>query len=94
MNTTPLAPPPAPVARRPALLGTPLGWILSLGLAALGAYLLAYHLNHVALALPYLLLMACPLMHLFGHGGHGHGHGHGGHRAQASERAPRESSPP
>lgn len=25
---------------------------------------------------PYLLLLACPLMHLFMHGGHGHG-GHG-----------------
>jgi hypothetical protein len=25
-------------------------------------------------ALPYLLLMACPLMHLFMHGGHGHSH--------------------
>jgi hypothetical protein len=24
---------------------------------------------------PILLLLACPLMHLFGHGGHG-GHGH------------------
>ena len=27
---------------------------------------------------PYLLLLACPLMHLFMHGGHGHGsHGSG-----------------
>jgi hypothetical protein len=26
--------------------------------------------------LPYLLLLACPLMHVFMHGGHG---GHGGH---------------
>jgi len=29
---------------------------------------------------PYLLLLACPLMHLFMHGGHG-GHGHGGQEA-------------
>jgi hypothetical protein len=27
--------------------------------------------------LPWLFLAACPLMHLFMHGGHGHGHGHG-----------------
>jgi hypothetical protein len=29
---------------------------------------------------PYLLLLACPLMHLFMHGGHGHG-GHGSSEA-------------
>jgi hypothetical protein len=36
-------------------------------------YLLTEHLTHVAQALPYLFLLACPLMHLFGHhhGGHG-----------------------
>jgi hypothetical protein len=28
--------------------------------------------------LPYLILLACPLMHLFMH--HGHGHGHKSHR--------------
>lgn len=32
------------------------------------------HTGHVLSALPYLLLMACPLMHLFMHGGHGHSH--------------------
>jgi hypothetical protein len=30
--------------------------------------------------LPYLFLLACPLMHLFMHGGHGHG-GHGSSEA-------------
>ncbi len=29
---------------------------------------------------PYLLLLACPVMHLFMHGGHGHG-GHGSSEA-------------
>jgi hypothetical protein len=42
-----------------------------------GAALIAYdHRVHVISALPYLLLLACPLMHLFmmhGHGGHEHG---------------------
>ena len=52
-------------------LGTPLGWVISLALAALGAYLLLYHTTHILLAVPYLFLLACPLMHLFGHG-HGH----------------------
>lgn len=47
------------------------------GFAAVGAvYLFTAHLTHVSDALPYLLLMACPLMHLFhGHGGH---HDHSG----------------
>jgi hypothetical protein len=37
-----------------------------------GFYLLREHWNQVAGTGPYLLLLACPLMHLFhGHGGHG-----------------------
>lgn len=35
-----------------------------------GFYLLREHWNHVAGAWPYLLLLLCPLMHLFGHRGH------------------------
>jgi hypothetical protein len=38
-------------------------------------FLLTEHLAHVVGALPFLLLLACPLMHVFMHGGHGaHGH--------------------
>jgi Protein of unknown function (DUF2933) len=55
------------------LIRTPLGWALSLILAAVGVYLLATHTGHVLGALPYLLFLACPLMHFFGHGGHKHG---------------------
>lgn len=41
------------------------------------AYLLwSEHRPHVLGVLPYLLLLACPLMHVFMHGGHGHDHGH------------------
>lgn len=41
-----------------------------------GFFLIAEHRAHVVQYLPFLLLLACPLMHLFhGHGGHG---GHGG----------------
>jgi len=43
-----------------------------------GVYLLREHWNHVADNWILLLLLACPLMHLF----HGHG-GHGGHGAKA-----------
>ena len=43
------------------------------GFVAVAAfYLLTEHTAHVMGALPYLILLACPLMHLM----HGHGHGH------------------
>jgi len=43
-----------------------------------GFYLLREHWDHVAGNWVYLLLLACPLMHLFhGHGGHGGQGGHG-----------------
>ena len=45
--------------------------------AIIGAFfLLAEHRAHVLPFLPWLLLPACLLMHMFMHGGHG---GHGGH---------------
>ena len=48
------------------------GWVV---LGSVAAYfLLTQHLAHVMGALPYLLFLACPLMHVFMHHGHGHGH--------------------
>ncbi|MGE5165836.1 MAG: DUF2933 domain-containing protein [Sphingobacteriales bacterium] len=52
-------------------LGSKLGLAFTLALAALGAYLLWTHTGHILLAVPYFLLLLCPLMHLFGHH-HGH----------------------
>ncbi|MFZ2294850.1 MAG: DUF2933 domain-containing protein [Polaromonas sp.] len=56
----------------------------SIGLIVFGAiaayFLLSEHRAHFFGVLPYLLLLACPLMHVFmhhGHGGHGHRHGRG-----------------
>jgi hypothetical protein len=43
-------------------------------------YLLREHWGHVAGLWPYLLLLGCPLMHLF------HGHGHGHHHGASSHR--------
>jgi hypothetical protein len=54
-------------------LGSKLGLAATIVVAALGAYLLWAHTGHVLYAAPYLLLLACPLMHLFGHH-HGHSH--------------------
>jgi len=53
------------------------GSLALLLVTAVGGYLLfTEHRAHVLGALPYLFLLACPLMHLFMH----HGHHHGGHR--------------
>jgi Protein of unknown function (DUF2933) len=54
-------------------LGSKLGLAATIFVAAIGAYLLWTHTGHVLAAAPYLLLLACPLMHLFGHH-HGHSH--------------------
>lgn len=47
-----------------------------------GYFLITEHQAHVFGALPYLLLLACPLLHLF--------HGHGGHGGDS----PKDSKPP
>lgn len=57
-----------------SFLGSSAGLAVCAAVATLGLYLLVYHLNHVLLAVPYLILLACPLMHLM-HRGHHHGHG-------------------
>lgn len=53
------------------------GVVLTVVLAAVSYYLLTVHKEHLALALPYIILLACPLMHIFGHGSHGHHHEEG-----------------
>ena len=53
-------------------LGSQWGLIATLVVAMIGAYLLWTHTGHVLAAVPYLLLLACPLMHVFGHR-HGYG---------------------
>lgn len=56
------------------------GLVLAAFLAIAGYLLWTEHEAHLKAAVPYLpwlFLLACPLMHLFMHGGHG-GHGNGG----------------
>lgn len=43
------------------------GVVFTLALAGVSYYFLTQHLEHLAVALPYLFLLACPLMHIFGH---------------------------
>ena len=56
-----------------AFLGSTAGLFTCLAAAAAGIYLLVFHLAHVALIAPYLVLLACPLMHLMHRGHHDHG---------------------
>lgn len=53
---------------------------LAVFLAIAAFFLFSEHRAHALGFLPYLLLLACPLMHMFHHGGHG-GHRHGGNDA-------------
>jgi len=51
-------------------------FLVFLGFAAIAVVLLwKEHSAHLLGAIPFLFLLACPLMHVFMHGGHG---GHGG----------------
>ncbi|MDP1645239.1 MAG: DUF2933 domain-containing protein [Thiobacillus sp.] len=61
--------------------------LLTVALIA-GFFLLREHWGHLLGYWPYLLLLACPLMHLM------HGNGHGGHgsHSQDSGRAHNDSN--
>ena len=68
-----------------------------LGLLVFGAvaayFLLTEHRAHFFGALPFLLILACPLMHVFMHRGHGrHGGAHAGHHG--SNKSPNTAAAP
>ncbi len=60
-------------------------WVLYGFLGIAGFFLFEEHRAHVLGALPYLLLLACPLMHLFMH----HDHGRHAHGRDSSEGEPK-----
>jgi hypothetical protein len=61
-------------------LRTPGGIALIAFVVIAGFFLWQEHRAHLLDVLPYLLVFACPLLHMFMHRGHG-GHGkHGDHR--------------
>ena len=72
-----------------SLWRSPLGIFMLIAGAVGVYYLVTEHLTHVGQAVPYLFLLACPLMHLF----HGHGHRHGegqGHSSGGSSAENRD----
>ncbi|HDT5895352.1 TPA: DUF2933 domain-containing protein, partial [Aeromonas hydrophila subsp. hydrophila] len=58
-----------------------------------GYFLVTEHWAHFMGALPYLLLLACPLMHVFMHGGHGDNHENGDHGSDEKKQNIQKSSP-
>ena len=67
----------------PSFWRRPAGMALATAALIAGFYLLREHWVHVMGFWPYLLLLACPLVHLM----HGHGHGGHGRHPQATGRA-------
>lgn len=70
----------------------------AVGLIVFGAiaayFLLSEHRAHFFGALPFLLLLACPLMHIFMHHGHAeHGESHGHHHAGKKGPYPPTAAP-
>ena len=61
----------------------PYGVAGAMAVLIIAFYLLREHWNHIAGYWSYLLLLACPLMHLF-HGGH---HSRGGHPRATDDSA-------
>ena len=53
-------------------------WVFLAFLVMGGALLFTEHRAHVLGIVPWLFVLACPLMHVFMHGGHGHGGHQGG----------------
>ena len=76
-----------------AFLGSTTGLIGSLLIAAVGGWLLLSHTGHVLLALPYLILLACPLMHVLHRGHHHHGPKHIPNLANKSPKGPPQVQP-
>lgn len=63
-------------------------WLLWLALAAAVVWLILRHGAHLLEIAPFLIVLLCPLLHLFG----GHG-GHGGHGSHGGARGPGQSPP-
>lgn len=62
---------------------SPSGIALFVFLAIAAFFLFTEHTAHIIPVLPWLLLLACPFIHMFmhrGHGSHGNNGGHEGHK--------------
>jgi len=74
--------------RPPGFWGSKAGLVTIAFLAIITFLLLSEHRAHALGLLPFLLLLVCPLLHIFMHGGHGGHAGHGRHGGGRSGRTP------
>jgi hypothetical protein len=74
--------------RPPGFWGSKAGLVAIAFLAIAAFLLLSEHRAHALGLLPWLLLLACPLLHVLMHGGHGSHRGHGRHGGGHTDRTP------
>jgi hypothetical protein len=75
---------------RPGRFWTSKAGLVTIGFLLIGGFfLLTEHRAHALGALPFLLLAACPLLHMFMHGGHG---GHGSHGRHTRQNEPKQGA--
>lgn len=74
----------------PPFWRSPAGLALLVVLAVGGFYLVTEHTAHLLGVLPYLLILACPLMHVFMHRGHRHDAHQSSRRGSANDEQPRQ----
>ena len=67
-----------------------IGWLVLAAVA--GWFLWTEHRAHLFGALPWLVVLACPLMHVFMHRGHGHRDAHDGKEPSDDHAAGPEAS--
>ncbi len=63
---------------------SPMGWVFIAFLLISGALMFTEHRAHVLGLWLWVPLIACPLLHMFMHGGHG---GHAGHRRRTQSNS-------
>lgn len=59
-------------------------WAFAGFIVIAGFFLFTEHRAHLFGVLPFVFLLACPFLHMFGHGGHG---GHGGRQEDDNHSA-------
>ena len=64
------------------------GLVLLAFLGIIAFFLITEHTAHFFGVLPYALLLLCPLLHFFMHGGHGDHSTHSGHEGHAEGQEP------
>lgn len=85
MSDPPTGSEPEPEAEAGGFWTSKTGLVTIAFLLIAAFFLLTEHWAHTFGVLPFVLLLACPLLHMFMHGGH---RGHGGHGGNARHKEP------